>query len=51
MIDAQDLDEAMDIAARIPVARRGTIKIRPVVELDGLPPGHSGLDLMVEEHS
>ena len=37
LIDAQDLDEAIGIAARIPVARRGTIEIRPVVELAGLP--------------
>ena len=37
LIDAQDLDEAIGIAARIPVARRGTIEIRPVIELTGLP--------------
>ena len=37
LIEAQDLDEAMGIAARIPAARRGTIEIRPVVELAGLP--------------
>ena len=32
MIDADDLDDAIQIAARIPVARVGTIEIRPVVE-------------------
>src|SRR6266849_4558361 len=37
LIDAQDLDEAMGIAARIPGARKGTIEIRPVMELTGLP--------------
>jgi hypothetical protein len=37
LIGAQDLDEAIGIAARIPVARRGTIEIRPVIELAGLP--------------
>src|SRR6266853_3363090 len=37
LIDAQDLDEAVGIAARIPMARRGTIEVRPVVELKGLP--------------
>jgi hypothetical protein len=37
LIDAGDLDEAIGIAARIPVARHGTIEIRPVVELAGLP--------------
>lgn len=37
LIDAKDLDEAMGIAARIPAGRWGTIEIRPVVELAGLP--------------
>ncbi len=37
LIEAQDLDEAMGIAARIPGARKGTIEIRPVMELSGLP--------------
>lgn len=36
LIDVNDLDEAIDIAARIPGARRGTVEIRPVVELAGL---------------
>lgn len=39
LIDAKDLDEAIDIAGRIPGARVGTVEIRPVVELDGLPDG------------
>lgn len=37
LIDARDLDEAMRVAARIPAARYGTIEIRPVFELPGLP--------------
>jgi hypothetical protein len=37
LIDAQDLDEAMSIAERIPVAKVGTIEIRPVQEIKGLP--------------
>jgi hypothetical protein len=37
LVDAKDLDEAIGIAARIPVARRGTIEVRPVIELAGLP--------------
>ena len=37
LIDAQDLDQAIGIAARIPVASRGTIEVRPVIELAGLP--------------
>jgi hypothetical protein len=37
LIDAQDLDEAIDIAARIPAGRWGTVEIRPVMEIPGLP--------------
>jgi hypothetical protein len=37
MIDAKDLDEAIGIAARIPVARVGTVEIRPMLELPGMP--------------
>jgi hypothetical protein len=37
LIDAQDLDQAIAIAARIPVARIGTVEIRPVMEIAGLP--------------
>jgi len=37
LIEARDLDEAMGIAERIPVARVGTIEVRPVLEIPGLP--------------
>jgi hypothetical protein len=37
LIDAKDLDEAIAIAGRIPGARKGTVEIRPVVELNALP--------------
>ena len=37
MIDAKDLDDAISIAARIPVARLGTVEIRPVLALPGMP--------------
>src|SRR4051794_5206525 len=37
LIDAQDLDEAIRIAARIPGARKGTVEVRPLLELAGLP--------------
>jgi hypothetical protein len=37
LIEAKDLDEAMDIAARVPPATKGSIEIRPVMELPGLP--------------
>jgi hypothetical protein len=39
MVDAKDLDEAIGIAARIPGARFGTIEVRPVIELAGMPAG------------
>lgn len=37
LVDASDLDEAIRIAERIPPARFGTIEIRPVMEISGLP--------------
>jgi hypothetical protein len=37
LIDAKDLDAAIGIAARIPTARKGTVEVRPVVEIPGLP--------------
>ena len=37
LVEAPNLDAAMSIAERIPVARVGTIEIRPVLEITGLP--------------
>ena len=37
VIEAKDLDEAIAIAERIPPARVGTIEIRPLMEITGLP--------------
>jgi hypothetical protein len=37
LIEANDLDGAISIAARIPGARWGTVEIRPVIEMAGLP--------------
>jgi hypothetical protein len=39
LIDARDLDEAIEIAGRIPGARKGTVEVRPVFELAGLRTG------------
>jgi len=39
LIDARDLDEAIAIAARIPMAHRGTVEVRPIIEVAGLPAG------------
>ena len=43
LVEARDLDEAIGIAARIPGARRGTVEVRPVIELSGMPPDVSEL--------
>lgn len=37
LIDAENLEEAIDIAARIPGARIGTVEVRPLTEVEGLP--------------
>jgi len=37
LIDAKDLDDAIGIAARVPGARIGTVEVRPVKEVAGLP--------------
>ncbi|HSE23640.1 MAG TPA: YciI family protein [Pyrinomonadaceae bacterium] len=37
LVEASDLDEAMSIAEQIPGARYGTIEIRPLLEIPGLP--------------
>jgi hypothetical protein len=37
IIHAKNLDEAIAIAARHPGARVGTVEIRPILEIEGLP--------------
>lgn len=37
IVDVPDLDEAIAIASRLPSARLGTIEIRPIMEIPGLP--------------
>lgn len=39
LIDVAHLDEAIAVASRIPAATKGTVEIRPVFELSGLPQG------------
>jgi hypothetical protein len=39
LIEAENLDEAIDVAGRIPGAKKGTVEIRPVMAISGLP-GH-----------
>jgi hypothetical protein len=37
LIQAKNLDEAITVAGRIPMARKGTVEIRPVIDIPGLP--------------
>lgn len=37
LVDAKNLDEAIDIAGRIPGARKGTVEIRPILEIPDVP--------------
>jgi len=37
LIEAENLDEALAVAAKIPMARIGTVEVRPVIEIPGLP--------------
>lgn len=37
LIEARDLDEAIEIAGKIPGGRRGTVEIRPLLEIPGMP--------------
>lgn len=37
LIDASNLDEAIRIAEKVPPAKFGTVEIRPVMEIAGLP--------------
>lgn len=41
LVDARDLDEALAIAAQVPGARKGTVEVRPVMEVAGLPEDRS----------
>jgi len=39
LIDAKDLDDALGVAARIPMVRKGTVEVRPVIDIPALPIG------------
>ena len=39
LVDAANLDEAIEIAKAIPAGQWGTVEIRPVVGISGLPAG------------
>jgi hypothetical protein len=50
LIEAEHLDEAIEIAGRIPGARKGTVEVRPVIELSGLPQAPNGVDRVASPH-
>ena len=37
IVEAANLDEAIEIASRIPAGKWGTVEIRPVIPVSGLP--------------
>ena len=37
LVNAQNLDEAIKIASGIPAGKWGTVEIRPILEIEGLP--------------
>lgn len=37
LVEAANLDDAIEIAGKIPAGRWGTVEIRPVVQVSGLP--------------
>lgn len=37
LIDVPDLDRALSVAERIPMARSGTVEVRPIIEIPGIP--------------
>jgi hypothetical protein len=39
LVEATDLDAAIGIAGKIPAVKKGTVEIRPVVEIEGVPRG------------
>jgi hypothetical protein len=47
LVEAKDIDEAIAIAERIPGVRKGTVEIRPVMEVPGLP-GEAPQELQAE---
>ena len=39
VLDLPNLDAAIAVAAKLPPAKKGTVEIRPMLALDGVPPG------------
>lgn len=37
IVDVENLDEALAIASRLPPAKKGTVEVRPIVEVANMP--------------
>jgi hypothetical protein len=37
LVEAKNLDEAIAVAGKIPAAQKGTVEVRPVIDIPGLP--------------
>ena len=37
LLDCADLDEALKHAARLPLARYGSVEVRPIMDIDSIP--------------
>ncbi len=49
LIDVENLDEAIAIAGRLPPAKKGTVEIRPLFKLQGLPSERLTAELTVAD--
>jgi hypothetical protein len=49
LVDVKNQQEAVEIAARIPGARFGTIEVRQVIELTSLPDAAEPLEVVAEK--
>jgi len=45
LVEAENMDKAIQIAGQIPAGRWGTVEVRPVMELSGLPTGWTSKNL------
>lgn len=48
LLDVDSIDEAIEIASRIPPAKKGTVEVRPIMEMTNLPiPQHDRSEVHV----
>lgn len=49
IIDVANLDEAIEIASKLPPVSKGTVEIRPIFELDNLPDPNKAREVLSEK--